>query len=194
MQTCRKCGVGKPLDHFEEYNKERHWRRKTCNQCISAYRTAWRKESKEHLRESKRRYHQDNRDKIIARVNEWVMKNPEKRRRNALEYYYRLQVAAMEAYGGYRCACCGEDEPLFLTLDHVNDDGSKHRAQIGKVNIYRWLRDNGYPEGFQVLCMNCNHGRMRNGGICPHQEEGVTTRATARRVKRPEARGAPPAK
>ena len=22
--------------------------------------------------------------------------------------------------------------------------------------MYRWLRDNGFPEGFQVLCLSCN--------------------------------------
>jgi hypothetical protein len=22
--------------------------------------------------------------------------------------------------------------------------------------MYRWLRDNGFPEGFQILCLSCN--------------------------------------
>jgi hypothetical protein len=39
------------------------------------------------------------------------------------------------------------------------------------------LRKNGFPEGFQVLCANCNIGRHINGGICPHESnrkrEGV---------------------
>lgn len=86
----------------------------------------------------------------------------------------KLRDAAFEAYGGYVCKCCGETEKLFLQIDHVNNDGAKHRREVfGKKsgsgqNIYRWLRDNNFPEGFQVLCANCNLGKHRNGGICPH--------------------------
>ena len=25
--------------------------------------------------------------------------------------------------------------------------------------MYRWLRDNGFPEGFQVSCLSCNDSR-----------------------------------
>jgi hypothetical protein len=32
-----------------------------------------------------------------------------------------------------------------------------------------WLKRNNFPSGYRVLCMNCNHGRKRNGGICPHE-------------------------
>jgi len=74
------------------------------------------------------------------------------------------------AYGGYRCACCGEGEPMFLTLDHINNGGSKQRRQLGAGSqIFVWLRKRGYPPGFQVLCSNCNLGRHRNGGTCPHK-------------------------
>ena len=34
--------------------------------------------------------------------------------------------------------------------------------------IYIWLKNNNFPEGFQVLCFNCNCGKARNKGICPH--------------------------
>lgn len=90
---------------------------------------------------------------------------------------HKAKLAAYEAYGGMRCACCGETEEMFLTLDHINNDGWKHRKQgITGDALYKWLRRNDYPEGFQVLCHNCNTGRYRNGGICPHkQHEGNST-------------------
>ena len=25
--------------------------------------------------------------------------------------------------------------------------------------MYRWLRDNGLPEGFQILCLSCNESK-----------------------------------
>jgi hypothetical protein len=40
------------------------------------------------------------------------------------------------------------------------------------AGLNTWRRcgqKHGYPEGFQVLCMNCNWGRYRNGGVCPHE-------------------------
>ena len=40
--------------------------------------------------------------------------------------------------------------------------------------MYGWLRRNSYPEGFQVLCHNCNLGKKINGGVCPHNDPAVT--------------------
>ena len=78
---------------------------------------------------------------------------------------------AYKAYGGYICACCGESEPKFLSIDHVNNDGAKHkrenRIRTGE-QMYRWLKRSGYPDGFQILCMNCNWGKRSNNGVCPH--------------------------
>lgn len=76
-------------------------------------------------------------------------------------------------YGGYICVCCGEKEKVFLTIDHINGGGIEHRRNIsgGAKGIYRWLRKNNYPKGFRVLCYNCNCGRSRNNGICPHEKK-----------------------
>lgn len=171
MRTCKKCGVAKTLENFEVNNSEKGWRRWECKACVAARVKTWNEKSKDHIRAYKQEYHQEHRAEIIAKVNDWVAANPEKRRDNALSYYYRLQHSAILAYGGYQCACCGEREPLFLSLDHMNGDGGAHRRQLGTLGgarLYKDLRDRGWPSGFQVLCMNCNHGRHRNGGICPH--------------------------
>lgn len=80
-----------------------------------------------------------------------------------------LKDRVFEKYGGYVCACCGEKERLFLQIDHINNDGNKHRKKIGHHNFYLWLEQNNYPEGYQILCANCNWGKMLNKGICPHK-------------------------
>lgn len=81
----------------------------------------------------------------------------------------RQQVVA--GYGG-RCACCGEDDPRFLSLDHVENDGAAHRAEVGGTDkVYRLAIVEGFPDRFQLLCFNCNLGKARNGGVCPHQEK-----------------------
>ena len=91
----------------------------------------------------------------------------------------RFKLDAMKAYGG-ACSCCQETELMFLAIDHVHNDGAEHRREVfGSTRIstrrgsssamYRWLRKNDYPAGFQVLCHNCNIGKALNGGTCPHR-------------------------
>jgi len=123
-------------------------------------------------------------DRVRNTNKAWRVRNPEKRRAYTKAYAlmhpdlpekqrlrrWRNRTECIQEYGG-RCACCGESELLFLTIDHVNGGGTKHRETIGS-NIYSWLRRNNYPkEGYQVLCMNCNWGRSQNGGTCPHMQK-----------------------
>lgn len=91
----------------------------------------------------------------------------------------QLRRETFAAYGG-ACACCGESEPKFLTLDHIHNDGAKARREIasssgrprGGVWEYHKLRQAGFPQGrHRVLCWNCNCGRSKNGGVCPHEEQ-----------------------
>lgn len=80
---------------------------------------------------------------------------------------YRLAVITHYSHGTMQCACCEERNVLFLTVDHVNNDGAAHRRQLGYQNIFSWLIKNGCPAGFQILCANCN---LAKGwyGCCPH--------------------------
>jgi hypothetical protein len=87
-----------------------------------------------------------------------------------------LKALVLGKYGGAVCACCGETGMTFLTLDHVNNNGSSHRKRIGGGGalLYGWLRKKGYPPGYQVLCYNCNIGKYKNGGVCPHKDKKVS--------------------
>lgn len=69
----------------------------------------------------------------------------------------KLRKEIITHYGG-KCACCGQSIKEFLSIDHINGGGNAHRREIkaSGINLYRWLRKNNYPEGFRVLCMNCN--------------------------------------
>lgn len=81
----------------------------------------------------------------------------------------RLKWIVLQAYGGAKCACCGEKTFEFLTIDHINGGGRQHLKQI-RTNLYDWLRRHSFPSGYQVLCFNCNTGRHIAGGICPHEK------------------------
>ena len=87
------------------------------------------------------------------------------------QYYAEGKRIVIEHYGG-RCECCGEDNILFLSVDHVNNDGNTHRWKNGNritgVHLYRKIIKDNFPPTYQILCMNCNFGKHMNNGTCPH--------------------------
>lgn len=81
-----------------------------------------------------------------------------------------IKDAAFARYGGYICDCCGETNKEFLQIDHIGGTGGEHRREDPTARrIYSWLRKHKYPEGFRVLCSNCNWA-IGKYGYCPHQK------------------------
>ena len=63
---------------------------------------------------------------------------------------------------GGKCVCCGENDPMYLQIDHVNNDGHLDKKQgDNRRSIDKYLE---LPEKFQLLCANCNHAKHKNGG------------------------------
>jgi len=65
---------------------------------------------------------------------------------------------------------------MFLSLDHVNGHGdeprNKYGHHLGGMQLYVKLRRMKYPEGYQVLCFNCNCAKGFYG-VCPHRIKGT---------------------
>ena len=178
---CKGCGRA-----FDASGNGRTWR---CQPCITAYQAELRQRDKERHRQYSRDYRakmgEAYRTKMRRRRGDLLAQmTPEQQaefRRRESEKSGRLFRALRDevyaAYGGFVCACCGETERLFLTIDHVENDGAKMRQEgthgRSGTAFYQWLRRQGFPAGFQVLCLNCNIGKHRNGGVCPHQSEKV---------------------
>lgn len=103
--------------------------------------------------------------------------NPSEERRfrcrKCLDYHRRRNLKVkdkvFQAYGGYKCACCGCDNKWFMQIDHIENNGEAHRRTItaNGSGFYDWLVRNNYPSGFQVLCGNCNFAKGKYGS-CPH--------------------------
>lgn len=78
---------------------------------------------------------------------------------------YKLRV--LSHYGGTPPVCADpyhiHEKPFglvdALSIDHVEGGGAAHRRSLGKgkegSQFYTWLVAQGFPAGFQVLCMNC---------------------------------------
>ena len=85
------------------------------------------------------------------------------------KYNSKLKRSVYNHYGS-KCVCCGEKDQRFLTLDHKYNNGGHHRKKVGAgTKTYRWLIKNNFPPIIQILCWNCNCGKMMNNGICPHR-------------------------
>ena len=128
----------------------------------------------EACREYKRDYYKRNRTKELTRRRKEYESDRAKYAAQAVKQRVRRRRLVFDAYGGSKCSCCGEKEELFLSIDHIEGGGVQHRKSIGagsSTSLYNWLIKNRFPDGFQVLCMNCNHGKFRNGGVCPHKQQ-----------------------
>lgn len=142
------------------------------------------------VRKRRKAYYEKNKKRLYQKHREWVAANKERSNELSRHYYARnkakfrerhklyaqkLKREVLTHYGGDppKCACCGEKHLVFLTIDHIQGNGSEHRKKVcggkGGINFYCWLRKNNYPDGFQVLCWNCNAAKSILG-YCPHQE------------------------
>jgi len=140
IPTCRKCGV--ILTDENWYASFKKINSCICKKCGNKYDKEWQQNNRDSYNQLQR------------------------------ESKHRLRDEVIDAYGGV-CKCCGETRKEFLTIDHIYGDGNKHRREMGFLSsdmFYRWLRQNNYPSGFQVLCFNCNCGKGTYG-TCPHNKD-----------------------
>lgn len=123
------------------------------------------------IREQQRASYQRNREARLAWYRKNREENGEELNARARAYTRRDRLAALAAYGGV-CACCGETDERFLCFDHVNGGGERMRREVHGQGrqFYGWLKRNGYPDGFRVLCHNCNYA-FGQWGACPHGEQ-----------------------
>ena len=112
--------------------------------------------------EKGRRYYQTHRVEIIERNKAYNQLHKVVRTRHYWEYRAQLKSEVLTHYGNGKLACvkCGYDKNLAaLSIDHMNGNGAEHRRIVGITGggrpFYVWLKNNGFPESYQTLCMNC---------------------------------------
>ena len=165
----------------KEYEKRY---RETHKEQSRAYQREWARRNKEKLKLKFAKWYAKNKERNAATARAWQEKNKQhvaeyKKRPDVIarhNAWHRSKTVEMRAlvigqYGGI-CACCRETALQFLTIDHINGNGNEHRRELkmgGGKSFYYWLRRNGYPKGYQVLCMNCNWSRGVYG-FCPHEK------------------------
>ena len=128
----------------------------------------------ERNRLQKNRYANDEgyRERVAERGREWRAKYQWKRTKKQKLYREEnrneINVRALSGYHkqkksihkllGNKCKNCGENDPIYFQIDHINNDGCLDR---NKVTLKKCLED---PKKYQLLCANCNWAKRLNGG------------------------------
>lgn len=114
-------------------------------------------------------YYQTHKAEAAAANLRWRNAHPGYSTAPGKEWRHQLRTEVLAAYGGC-CQCCGETEPVFLDIDHIDGATPEGEKKLRSVRLYSWLRKSHWPKGYRILCRNCNwasHCRLE----CPHQAD-----------------------
>lgn len=157
INTRQKCSIcGKNTGHINDGNKLI-----LCETCKDKCRACGITLTSENRHEKNR---------ICVQCNKHLGKvTSEKRRATNISYYQeavnksklktKLQVFENYSDGKITCNRCGYNDIRALSVDHIDGSGNKHYNKKGiKMSgqaLYQWLKNNNFPPGYQILCLNC---------------------------------------
>ena len=115
---------------------------------------------KPHIREYHRRNYQEHKEGCISAARNRYKLNKILYDNKNIQHRRRIKMAVLTHYGNDNLACvrCGFDDIRALSIDHINGGGRLHKREMGiktGTEMYRWLKKNDYPDGYQTLCFNC---------------------------------------
>ncbi len=149
-KTCGSCNKIKSITEFYKRSDYDGYA-SNCKECRKEKSTIWKMLNPLKNLEYVRKYNKTH--------PEVKSKQKDKRRSDRL--------IVLEHYGGC-CACCGESRFEFLAIDHIEGNGNKHRKETTS-HMARWIVKNNFPNGFRILCHNCNQA-LGVYGYCPHSK------------------------
>jgi hypothetical protein len=100
----------------------------------------------------------------VSRITTAIQRKKHRVIANRSNYKLKREVFSHYCNGAIECNSCKNNQLDMLTIDHINNDGAEHRKSInaiGGIDFYRWLKNNGFPTGLQVLCWNCQMKKRR---------------------------------
>ena len=163
MKKCWVCKETLPLTSFGN-NKSKSDKLSTeCRKCKAIKDREYRDKNEEKLKLKSQDYYVKNREKIIAKSCLQAKLDPIEHNKRGHKAKTKLKFETFSKYsqGTPICKWCGEMDIGILTIDHIDGNGGNHRREIfnnkrkAGSTMYRWLKKNNYPDGFQVLCCNC---------------------------------------
>ena len=189
-KICTRCKEIKPIANFWKDRTTKTGYMAYCIPCAKSHVNKWVINNQTHIKEANKVKYIKNKAKIDANAKaqrekikadpELLKKHREYNRVRGIErrktkdvrdkekdcyIKNKLRIISHYSNGENCCECCKEKHIEFLTIDHINGGGRKHRKEVG--NFFAWVKRNNYPPGFRILCMNCNFA-LGKFGYCPH--------------------------
>lgn len=158
--NCKKCDV--ELTELNQYPSDRSNYSHICKSCKSKIRKDEYLKNREKLLKQKKDYYITHRKERLEYHHihkEEILVGQRRRQRGykvkTINHYSNGTMACANPFGEHK-------EPYTtieaLSIDHINGGGTQERIHksYGKGgSFYFWLIKQGFPEGYQVLCMNC---------------------------------------
>jgi hypothetical protein len=148
--NCKKCNVILTKENWWVASQRQH--RYLCIDCVKDYQKV---QYKKH------------REQQIRRAALWNKNNPERHSKNQKKMQTKVKSDVFTHYSSTNPPQCanpyGEHEKPYtnlitLSLDLIKGGhGRRDDLASGGTSLYCQLRKDGYPEGWQVLCMNCQY-------------------------------------
>lgn len=152
-KQCSKCKKKKSVNEFYQKSGGKYGVDSICKYCRI---------------QMTKKYCQKNREKTKQYLKQWHQKNPDYGKKRTQKV--RLKILIHYSGDPPKCMCCGEKHVEFLSIDHINGDGARHRQKLGGSSFYEWIVKNNFPLGLQILCYNCNCAKGFLG-YCPHKRK-----------------------
>jgi hypothetical protein len=149
MKTCSKCKQEKLLDRFSRSKRHSDGCMAWCKDCCAEYQKNYRPV--------------------------YYAANKENCDNNTKHSNRRLRAEIIDGLGAV-CSCCGETRRNFLSLEHINGGGHKHRQshKYNQRSLYKEIIREGFPrDKYTLLCFNCNCSRGFFGYCCNPPTEQV---------------------
>jgi len=167
----------KNKERIKEYNKR--------PDVIAKRKEYW---SSPKVKAKKREYNA--RPEVKAKKKEYRSR-PEVKAKRSKYAKEKKDIVKMEVYLHYSkihsnsnipcCRCCGLNGHIkFLSLDHIGGrkkmDSEPELVKLGYLSKFKihqlllWIKNNNFPKGFQILCLNCNFAKGHSkDNKCPHE-------------------------
>ena len=113
---------------------------------------------KEYFKKYNKKHYQENKEEIHIKSSRYYQKHRDEISKQKMERQQKIKKEIILHYASeIKCQRCGFSDMRALSIDHINGGGVKHKKKLKLLgfDFYRWLIKNNYPEGYQVLCMNC---------------------------------------
>jgi hypothetical protein len=119
-------------------------------------------------KEANAKWYAANKAREITKNRKWKAENAKRYGQTMRTWALGVKVEVFTQYGPnreVRCSWvgCTITDLDMLSLDHISDNGAEERkrGQPSGKNLYRKLKKEGFPTGFQTLCMNHQHKKMQ---------------------------------